>query len=308
MQRTPGGIRTGVRTPPGSELTMWTSTRGRGGRVPREVCGGNALSWPSAWDEKANQTQVGGRRLSSRAAQVMACKARSCRLGYILEEPGRLSRRVVRFLRCDSSRTHVSYGDEECVADEVDRLLGSGGVEFSSFLSGLRERYGGLQYFSESWSFEERITFVPFADLDAEDEVPMVSLIEHSVAHPFGVWVTMDGSVHFMFPTESGGEYVKVFSSIDSMIESDALMRSCRDWRPAAEGGADSLVLTERLTASIPEVREASGSTESWWESDGVRVHIWKTYAEVFANPSAVRWKVWVRDDEAAKRVSHTLG
>ena len=59
----------------------------------------------------------------------------------------------------------------------------------------LRERFAGLQYRSRSWSFAETIGFAPMLDLDDEDPEPMVSLIEHAVAYPFGVWATNSRSI-----------------------------------------------------------------------------------------------------------------
>jgi hypothetical protein len=228
-------------------------------------------------------------------------------LPFIVDRPDSLTDRAIQFLRRCSTRVAIDYEKEDRLREEVDGLFGGGGAEFVSALRWARERYGGLQYFSESWSFEEEITFSPYPDLDIEDGIPMASLIEHSVAHPFGVWLTTDGAVHYMFPTSSGGRYVDVFANVDSMIESDALFYECRQWIPVAQGDADSVEAVEAVSSSMAILEEASGATESWREWEGVRIHVWRTYAEVFGNSAAARWGVWACDSEAARRASNLL-
>lgn len=130
----------------------------------------------------------------------------------------------------------------------------------------LQQRFGGLQYWSPSWSFEEIIGFAPALDLDDEDTEPMLNLIEHTAAHPFGVWATLDGAVDFMFPGEHVGKYVRVFDRIEAIIESDALMAECAEWIEVAQGGGDTINRMEGKVSVLSRIDEASGHTESWWE------------------------------------------
>ncbi|MFJ3880456.1 hypothetical protein ACIPW5_23725 [Streptomyces sp. NPDC090077] len=44
--------------------------------------------------------------------------------------------------------------------------------------------------------------------------------------------------------------------------------------------------------------------TEWWWESDGFRVHVWHTFAELFEQDRLAKWGLWARD-EAGVRAAH---
>ncbi|MCF6524442.1 hypothetical protein [Streptomyces sp. JJ36] len=164
-------------------------------------------------------------------------------------------------------------------------------------LEHLQAELAGLTYFSASWSFEEKVTFWPELDLDPDDEFPAISLLEHSVAQPFGVWVDEQGKVQFMFPGEHEGKYLPVFPSVHHMIESDALHAECKssDWVLDAGGGAADIADAAAYCESLGKISHASGYTEQWWGSASSRVFIWRTFSELFQDEHAVRWALWER-------------
>ena len=176
------------------------------------------------------------------------------------------------------------------------------GEAFAGLLGSLRERLGGLQYYSHSWSFKEVITFTPESDVDAEDSVGMISLLEHSVAQPFGVWVAENGRVNYMYPTELGADYVEVFTSSLGLIESDAVYAQCQEWMFIGQGRLAGAVGIEESVSAYPIIVEASGPTECWREIDGIRVLSWKTYAAMLNSENSARWGIWARDSDAAER------
>ncbi|MBB1244437.1 hypothetical protein GL263_12820 [Streptomyces durbertensis] len=158
---------------------------------------------------------------------------------------------------------------------------------------------GGLRYDSLSWSLEETVTFWPELDLDADDGFPAVSLIEHSVAHPFGVWLDENGVVRFMAGSEAGGEYVPVFPTVSHLVASDAVHWECRGWTEVERGGPEGVDALRPLLDRMRPLSDASGWTEGWWEADGMRAHLWQTFSHVFDSPDLVRWRVWARDEKA---------
>jgi hypothetical protein len=131
----------------------------------------------------------------------------------LLRDGAGLSERAVRFLRANATEFDCRWdaAEDRREAEEVAGHYGLAVDKVVARLAALRERFGGLRYESRSWSFEEVIMFVPALDFDEEDTEPRVTLIEHTVAHPYGVWATLDGAVDYMFPGELGGDYVRVF-------------------------------------------------------------------------------------------------
>ena len=136
-----------------------------------------------------------------------------------------LTPRATEFLRCHARRESFHHDpiEDELRVRAAAAEYGLAVDDVAHGLASLKERFGGLQYRSRSWSFQGVIRFTPVLVLDDEDPGPMVSLIEHTVAHPFGVWATLHGSVHFMFGGGYGADYVKVFDRVEALIESDAL-------------------------------------------------------------------------------------
>ncbi len=118
---------------------------------------------------------------------------------------------AANFLRQHGTRQTFRH---DLLEDERDAVRAAAQYGLSvdtvrSKVARLQNRFGGVRYRSDSWSFEETIGFAPVLDLDDDDPEPMVSLIEHTCAHPFGVWATLGGAVHFMYPNDDGGEYVR---------------------------------------------------------------------------------------------------
>jgi hypothetical protein len=231
---------------------------------------------------------------------------RDVRIGHIphVDQVDGLTPRAAEFLRRHATR-HVCYVDPEQERKEVaqaaeDYLLPLDTV--MTKLAHLQRRFGGLRYKSPSWSFEETIGFAPALDLDDEDTEPMVILIEHTAAHPFGVWATLDGAVHFMYPGDHGGEYVHVFDRIEAIIESDALMAECAEWIEVRRGGGDTIRLIEAKVDVLSRLDEASGHTESWWLGDGFRVHVSRTMGRVFGMAGDGKWAVWAENEAAVEK------
>jgi hypothetical protein len=206
-----------------------------------------------------------------------------------------LTARAEGFLRTESVKLTMSYdltedrSDAEamaaCFSISVDEILTN--------LNDVRSKFGGLQYRSHSWSFDEVITFSPYLDFDEEDSEPMISLIEHTVAHPFGVWTNLTGGVFFMYPGPENADYVQVFSRVESVIESDSLHYECANWHEVAQGGISSLTAIEEKATLLEPIDEASGYTESWWRGEGFRLFIWKTWAQLFERESNGKWAIY---------------
>jgi hypothetical protein len=99
---------------------------------------------------------------------------------------------------------------------------------------------------------------------------------------PSRTGATLDGAVHFMYPGEHVGQFVRAFDRIEAITESDALM--------------------ETKVSVLSRIEEASWHTESWWEGDGFRVHLSRTMAKVFEQSSIAKWAVWARDETAVEK------
>jgi hypothetical protein len=215
-----------------------------------------------------------------------------------------LTPRAVEFLRLYATRRMLHH-DLAKEARDAERAAEQSGLPVDTVmtkLAYLQRRFGGLRYESPSWSFEETIGFAAVLDLDDEDTEPMVILIEHTAAHPFGVWATLDGGVHFMYPGDHGGEYVHVFDRIEAVIESDALMAECAEWIEVSRGGGDTIDLMETKVSALSRIDEASGHTESWWLGDGFRVHVSRTMGRVFGLSGDGRWAIWAESEAAVER------
>ncbi|MFI6548682.1 hypothetical protein ACIBO9_36105 [Streptomyces prunicolor] len=229
--------------------------------------------------------------------------------GNVLENPKGLTSRAISFLgeratRVQWSRENLGESADFARAAAWFRVDVEGAVSRASRIG---ERFGGLRYRSDSWSFEEEIGFFPTLDFDEEDDEIMLALIEHTVAHPFGVWVNLDGVVYFMFPEAEGGEYVKVFGSVEGMIESDALHAECMSWDVAGHGGFESLGELRRRCLGLRLAEEVDSCGEAWFFGDGFRVHIWETWAKVFARDDLSRWAVWTRDPAGRENATKFL-
>lgn len=222
-----------------------------------------------------------------------------------------LGPRAEEFLRAHAGRVDVRFdpAEDRRAAELAERAFHVDPAVFGEFVTGLRAKFAGLRYRSHSWSFEEDIVFEPQPDVDEDDPEPMVSLVRHTVAHPFGVWVGISGTVWFLCPGEWDGDYVAVFPRVESLIESDALHAESRGWRLVAEGRAESFdAVARRASTSLAVLPEASGDTESWYEADGVRVHLWRTWAEVFQQEHLARWAVWARDEDSVESARSVAG
>ena len=219
-----------------------------------------------------------------------------------------LSDRARDFLRLEAERRPFAGDPDQDASDaaECDAWFGIPSSRILEWLGRLRGVWAGISYRSFSWSFDEVIGFSPSLDCDPDDGEPMLSLVEHSVAHPFGVWVNMRSEVYYMFPGEQGGEYVKVFDRVESIVESDSLYSESRGLRQLAVGGRErSLVISDAAARQLSLIDEGSGPTERWWQGDGFRVHVWDTWAELFKNPELSKWAVWGNSAAGVEKARH---
>ncbi|MFC0429725.1 hypothetical protein [Kutzneria buriramensis] len=230
-------------------------------------------------------------------------------MSELLRSGSGLSERAVRFLRANATEHDCRWDADEDRGD-AEEVAGHYGLAVDKVLARLaelRERFGGLRYESRSWSFEEVVIFAPALDFDEEDNEPRVILLEHTVAHPFGVWATLDGAVDYMFPSEDGADYVRVFDRPESIVEADALHWECADWTEVGAGRLEWADEVEDRARALPLIDAGSGSTEWWWQGDGFRVHVWRTYAKVFNRDKATRWAVWGSDPSGADNARQFL-
>jgi hypothetical protein len=212
-----------------------------------------------------------------------------------------ISARAREFLRRHAT---VIVNDESPDVDAVPDVAASLNLPVevvSANFTQIRERFWGLTYRSPAWSFDEVIGFYPELDADDSGDEQVVSLIEHSVAHPFGVWATLDGAIYYLFSGAHGGDWVKVFDTCESIIEADALYDECARWEVVGSGGAASADEIEARCTPLAELTEASGQTERWWQGAGFRVHVWRTWSAVFQQAGLTRWSLWI-DPSAESR------
>ncbi|MCG5462524.1 hypothetical protein AB0K35_23105 [Micromonospora sp. NPDC053740] len=104
-----------------------------------------------------------------------------------------------------------------------------------------------------------------------------------------------DGAVVYCFTGPGSSPVVPVFPGVDALLEAGALYHDCATWIPVSLDDAPGLAAVEAHAARLTLMREACGYTERWWEQDGFRLHVWRTFAAVFPGAGA-RWAVWARD------------
>jgi hypothetical protein len=208
---------------------------------------------------------------------------------------GLLSARAESFLRSRAQWIPVQADPAEDAAPAAcEARFGVPASRVLAELSVLRDRYAGLRYHSLAWMFEEVITFAPCLDYDEFDPGPMIFLVEHSVAQPFGVWASLDGAVHCMLPGSPEADYIRVFDRPEAIIEADALHFENLGHRLVRSGtGKDVSTAAGRATRELPLISEASGVNDRWWQGDGFRVHVSDSGALMARTPELARWAVW---------------
>lgn len=223
---------------------------------------------------------------------------------HILNAPGRLTDRGRQFLAARARAVPFPRQENPDDTEVMARLARFPEVDSTMALARLRQaqdRYGGLVYPTSAWSFQEEIRFEPWPYYEVSaNHGPLAEFIDHEVAHPYSVTLRSDGAVVYRFAAD-----VTVFADADALIEADALYWECENWTPVIEPKARQSTAGVREAASrLPLIREGSGNTEWWWESDGFRVHLWRTFAELFQQEGQAKWGVWARD-EAGLRAAH---
>ncbi|MER6159660.1 hypothetical protein ABT147_29610 [Streptomyces sp. NPDC001868] len=220
---------------------------------------------------------------------------------HILDVPGRLTDRGHRFLAKRARTVPFPVQDNPDDTELIARLAPFPEVDTTMALAGLRQaqdRYGGLVYRTSAWSFNEEIRFEPWPYYEhSADHGPLAEFIDHEVAHPYSVKLRNDGAVVYRFAAD-----VAVFADADALIEADALYWECESWIPVVEPKVGQSVEGVGEAASrLSLIREGSGNTEWWWEADGFRVHLWRTFAELFQQEGQAKWGLWARDEEGLR-------
>jgi hypothetical protein len=214
---------------------------------------------------------------------------------------GLLSARAEGFLRSRAEWVPVDADPAEDAAQAAECAAWFG-VPASRILAGLsvlRERYAGVRYRSLAWTFDEVITFAPRLDYDESDPEPLVSLLEHSVAHPFGVWANLDGTVYYLFPGAPEAGYVKAFDRPEQIIESDALHYESLGHRLVRSGtGTGASVIAGRAARELQLISLASGATERWWQGEGFRVHASDSWARMLRRPALAKSAAWAESSD----------
>ncbi|MFI1950956.1 hypothetical protein ACH437_03710 [Streptomyces xinghaiensis] len=226
---------------------------------------------------------------------------------YIADDPSGLTPIAQSFLAQETKRGLIGWGDDKDeVLSEYRENFDGDGTEFWDFLHYLRMRYGGLSYESRGWVLSD-VAFQPFAELDPEDGMPLVSLIE-SFGSPVGVFASLDGAIHYFPEGVDDPRPVRVFPSVDALIESCAMYADSEGWIEVAGGRGEDLDAVVGQAGELDLLTAPSGTFEWWWEGAGVRVHASKTIAELRSDPSEARWKVWARDESGVSAARHFAG
>jgi hypothetical protein len=216
---------------------------------------------------------------------------------HILNTTGPLTDRAQRFLAARARTVPFPVQDNPDDSEVITRLAPFPGVDTTMMLARLRQaqdRFGGLVYPTTAWSFQEEIRFQPWPYYEESvDHGPLAEFIGHEVAHPYSVMLRGDGAVVYCFAVD-----VAVFADADTLIEADALYWECESWIPVVEPKVrQSTAGVWEAASRLSLIRERSGSTEWWWESDGFRVHLWRTFAELFKQERQARWGLWARGE-----------
>jgi hypothetical protein len=181
---------------------------------------------------------------------------------HLLDSPEGLSERAQAFL-ASAVREEMYPVDREADDRAARRVAELFGIAPAEFLGWL----DGLRDRFDglryhSHAFGEDVVFGPAPDVDDEDEQPAPA----------------------------------------AFIESDALHAECAGWRVVVSGRQDTYDELAARAATLTPLPEGSGPTESWWEGDGFRVHLNRTWALLYDLDRMTTWKVWARDDAAADR------
>ncbi|MFG2732949.1 hypothetical protein [Streptomyces canus] len=216
---------------------------------------------------------------------------------HILDTPGPLTDWGRRFLSARARTVPFPAQDHPGDGEVAAQLALFPGVDTALMLAGLRRaqaRYGGLAYPTSAWSFQEEIRFQPWPYYEESAEHgPLGEFIDHEVAHPYTVMLRSDSAVVYRFARD-----VAVFPDPETLIEADALYWECESWIPVVKPEVGQSTARVREAASrLPLIREGSGSTEWWWEAAGFRVHLWRTFAELFEQEGQAKWGLWARDE-----------
>ena len=236
-------------------------------------------------------------------------------LPHILGEDEVLTPRARDFIDRVATRAPLAWDPEEDAAARLSVSRFFPAVDADAFFASvkiLRHRFGGLRYRSLSPHILCELEFCFIPEISPGDVEPIVWMADFD--DPFdslGIWITTDGGVHYSCSGSDDRSRVRVFNSVYSLIESDALHEQSASWHRVGHGGDENCNEVRLKAESMARVVEASGSTESWWETGGVRVHLNFTGREVYRQKFHTSWSIWVDGDrgnaEALRIFGHDL-
>ncbi|GAA2559991.1 hypothetical protein GCM10010435_34080 [Winogradskya consettensis] len=224
--------------------------------------------------------------------------------GYILESPGALSARAVRFLRTASHRVPIDHGlTGERLRREIDRVHGRPDDDIVALLDRLQKRYSGLSY--GSGFFQSKVTFSPVCEPEHPDEeLEILYAVETgSIA---GASVKPTGEVEIGIDALSTIE----FRDLDTLIECDALYAeaSGSERRSYFSPGPMEEVLNHLMSdpaLGLHPAPEASGHHTHWLTGADTLVALEGAWATIDSRAPMIR--SWPRHQQAASRLDAVL-
>ena len=228
----------------------------------------------------------------------------AARTAHVLDDPRGLTDRARSFLRRHASRVPASPSAGPSDDELRVRLRTFFGLTDDTVLVRLRQtqaRYGGLRF--RSVPLGSDVVVDPWPEYEAEDGEPIAWFLDLAVASPLAVWMLADGTVAYCQPgpPAPGGRIVPVFPGADALIEAEALHHESAGWTrvegpprpgPASTPAAGAVAAAARRLG-LPVLEPASGHTECWWEADGFRLHVSRTFAEVSGRAEDAYWRLW---------------
>ncbi|MCE6993290.1 hypothetical protein LZG04_00485 [Saccharothrix sp. S26] len=230
--------------------------------------------------------------------------------GFILDDPGVLSERAIDFLGAHAEKKAYDVGlTGDALRRRLIDVFGPGQYDdVVSLVEHVQQRWGGLAY--RSGLFDSPVIFSPMCDPeDADGPIE----IDYAVASmsPAGASISLDGGVLIGFDDVS----VREFSSLDSVIECDAMFASVATSMPATEIFYDSsksgdVDFVSRVRSSLGDsfdaISEASGENLEWFANEDSAVYACSTWSRMLLGlPAYVR--IWATSDELVSSVQSKL-
>ncbi|WP_124773105.1 hypothetical protein [Micromonospora inaquosa] len=227
-------------------------------------------------------------------------------VGYVAEDPGRLTQRAQDFLHRCSRREDFDRG---LVGADLDQEIRAVYVQSNgrivSMLEFVQERYGGLTY--TSGFFDSDVFFTPVCEPeDPTEELEILYAVQ--TGSPAGACLSADGVVIV------GVDYHEVpeFASLDSLIECDSMFELAEQ-QPATGtmhlAGLDRLRGAVELIEASPfrlrRVPEAGGAHTYWFSGQSAYVFLSGAWSAIGFMPPSIR--VWAGNQQEVNRILATF-